>query len=284
EEIDRLRPIQLKSGEVVWRHDLAVQHIINETNWKKPIYFAVTVPQERWERYSEYLEMQGMIRRLVPRKGEFLQSSFLMARNLKDIFEFRGVLTEDGEIDDSVYKSADTRGMFRNFAGAAFQLGQSSYLEGDYADAVYWSELSLKLDPTIFYAKRYLGLYYMRNGEPQKAVDHYVKVLKEEPGNGIYWIMLSSVYEQMGQLPAALYNLQEGSRMAPEERRLFEYGFRIAALLGQRDTARDFVRRWLEAHPDDKQFRKLYDDMDRFLEEEFGIAPEGEGAPAKEEK
>jgi hypothetical protein len=264
-EIENLRPVLLRNRRVARPADLVVNHIIQETNWKQPIYFAVTVPQEHWEPYSNHLEMQGMARRLVPREGKYMMNGYLMKRSFEDIYEFRGVLTAEGEIDDTIYKGKDTRVLFGNFAIAAFQLGQRATADERYEEAVEWAELSLRFDPDLEPAVQFLGIYYMRTGRTQEAVDYYENLLKEEPRNAAFWLMLASVYENMGQLPAALYSLREGSRVAPDERRLFEYGVRIAALLGQRDAAEDFARRWLAKHPDDEMFKSLLRDLDRFL-------------------
>jgi tetratricopeptide (TPR) repeat protein len=265
-EIDNLKPLLLKGNKVAWKSDLAIHHIIQETNWKRPIYFAVTVPQEVWEPYADHLEMQGMVYRLVPREGKFMMNEYLMARNFDDVYEFRGVLTEDHEIDGSVYKNEDTRVLFGNFALAAFRLAQAGVQSKRYDDAVRWTELALSFDPHFEYARDYLGVYYLRSGQPQKAIDYYIGVLREEPRNPMYWIMLSSIYEQMGQLPAALDNLREGSRLVPGERRLFEFGIRIAAMLGQREAVDDFARRWLADHPNDQNFKNLLQDVGRMLE------------------
>jgi hypothetical protein len=266
-EVDNLRPILLRNRRVAKPSDLAVHHIIQETNWKRPIYFAVTVPQEVWEPYTDHLEMQGMVYLLVPREGKYMMNEYLMRRNFEDVFEFRGVLTAEGEIDDSVYKGEDTRVLFGNFAIAAFQLAQKSTAGKRFDEAVRWAELSMKFDPDLAPGRQFLGIYYVRNGQAQKAVDHYTALLEQEPKNAMYWIMLASVYEQMGQLPQSLHSLREGSRQVPDERRLFEYGMRIAALLGQRGVAEDFAMRWLDGHPNDEQFRVLLQDMDRLMRE-----------------
>ena len=196
-----------------------------------------------------------------------LMSEYLMKRNFADIYEFRGVLTGEYEIDESIYKSEDTRVLFGNFAVAAFQLAQKSSLTGRFDEAVEWAELSLKFDPDLEPGLQFIGLYYMRAGRTQEAIEYYQGKLRENPRNANYWIMLASVHEQSGQLPAALHNLREGSKFVPGERRLFEYGVRIAALLDQRDTAEDFARRWLADHPDDQEFRALLRDMDRLMRE-----------------
>jgi tetratricopeptide (TPR) repeat protein len=269
-EIERLRPMVLKDGGVAWRRDLVMQHIIQQTDWRRPIYVAVTVPADIWEPYREYLEMQGMVRRLVPGKKEFRVNEFLMKRNFEHIYLFRGVLDEDWNVDYSVYRSPDTKGMFINFSVAAFQLAQKASARRDYDEAVRWAELSYKLNPDFDFPRRYLGMYYSRAGRFEDALAHYSREIERDPTNGKYWMGLASIYEDAGELESALDVLKRAVRSAPGERDLFGHGFRISAILGRRAEAKEFVRSWVDSHPGDKEFRKLYDNIDHVLDTEFG--------------
>ncbi|MCK4350351.1 MAG: DUF2723 domain-containing protein, partial [Candidatus Krumholzibacteria bacterium] len=158
-EIDMIRPLPLKGGGVAWKRDQAVNHIIQTTKWQRPVYFAATVAQEAWKPYAEYLVMEGMVRRLGPYKGKDMLNPFMISRNFGDIFEFRGVLTEDGERDESVFKDRDTKGMFQNFAIAVSQLAQYYALKGEHIEALPWIELALKFAPEFPWAKAYIGTY-----------------------------------------------------------------------------------------------------------------------------
>ena len=119
-----MQPVALKGGGIAWKHDLMVQHIIREADWKRPVYFATTVPLDTWKPYGRHLEMEGMVRRLVPREGDNLMSEFALQRNFDEIYRFRGILTKDWQTDDSVYKDGKRKGMFINFAVAMAQLAQ----------------------------------------------------------------------------------------------------------------------------------------------------------------
>ena len=280
-EIERLRPIALKGGGVAWKRDLAVQHIIQTTDWKRPVYFATTVPLEIWKPYEQYLEMEGMVRRLVARTGRDMINEFMLQRNFDDIYRFRRVLTKDLQIDDSIYRDRDTRSMFINFAVALAQLAQQKAIEKDYSDAIRRMEIALRLDPTLKAGRVLLGTYLMMAGEDQKAIAHYIEAIREEPTEGEYWVRLARIYEFKEQLPFALQNINEGMRLAPEYRQLYIDGFRVAARMGQGDTAKDYLRQWLGRHPDDDEMRGVFDGADRLLREEFNISPGGEGPDKK---
>ena len=45
----------------------------------------------------------------------------------------------------------------------------------------------------------------------------------------------------------------------------------MAALLGKKEDAVFFVKKWIERHPNDREFVSLYENIDRVLYEEFGL-------------
>ena len=270
-EIERLRPQALRGGGVAWKKDLAVQHIIQETNWGRPVYFAVTVPPESWKPYSDYLQMQGMVRRLVPVKDKYQVSEFLLERNFEEIFLFRGVLTEDLRRDESVYKSGYTDGMFQNFAVAAMELARLNALDKDFEGALKWTEVTAALKPDFEFPDRVLGLYYARTGQVERGIEHYEGLLREDPGKGEYWLGLSRIFEENGEIGRAIEILRQGTTAAPAHRDLFAHGFYVSAKAGRVEDARRFVEMWLARNPSDSEFQQLREDFDLIMYEEFGI-------------
>jgi len=260
-EIDNLRPMRMKDGGIFWRRDQAVRRIITETIWERPVYFAVTVPSEIWEPYREHLEMQGMVRRLVDYRGDHLMDKYTMVRGFEKFFKYRGVLTENGERDDSVYKTGDTRSMFVNYSVAAFQIAQIHARSDQYEKAVKWAELSLKFNQTFEWTRKYMGLYYYRNGQKGKAIEFYKELIEENPYRGEYYTGLITVYQEAGQPLAALEVVDRGINNAPDERDLYVYGFQIASGMGQAENARMYIEKWLRRHPGDRDFRSLLDNF-----------------------
>lgn len=276
-EVDNMHPVRLEDGTIAWRRDLATQHIIRSCIWKRPVYFAVTVPSELWKPYEENLEMEGMVRKIVPYKGDHLLNEFQMARNFDYIYRYRGVLTEDREVDDSVFKNDDTRSMFVNYAVASFQLAQARARDGDYLDASKWAVLSMKFEDSFEWAKKYAGVYFYRSGQLGKAVEHYESLIESNPSNGDYYTGLIAVYHEAGNFNAAINAVDRGIRNAPDERDLYGYGFRIAADMGQAALARSYVAKWLERHPDDAEFSNLDKRFDEIMQETYGLQPDSVG-------
>jgi tetratricopeptide (TPR) repeat protein len=217
-----------------------------------------------------------MVRRLVPREGVDMMSFFMIERNLDDIFLYRGVLTKDWQVDRSVYKDPDTERMFVNFGVAMAQLSQQKAMNNQFEEAVRRIEIALRLDPTLKAAKIMLGTYYLLAGQDEKAIAHYIEMIRQEPEDGEYWLRLARVYEYKNQYPFAIQNINEGIRLAPDTKELYLDGFRIAARMGDAQTAKDYFRQWLQRHPDDQEMRKLLLEADGLLEREFNLKMTGE--------
>jgi tetratricopeptide (TPR) repeat protein len=268
-----MEPVPHKGGGIAWKHDLMVQYIIREADWKRPVYFATTVPLDTWKPYGSHLEMEGMVRRLVLREGDNLISEFTLQRNFDEIYRFRGILTKDWQVDNSVYKDEETRGMFVNFAVAMAQLGQEKAIAKDFDDAIRRMEIALRFDPTLKAANALLGTYYMMNEMDQKAIDHYIRAIRRDPGEGEYWSRLARIYEFKEQPSIALKSIDDGIRYAPEFRQLYIDGFRVAARLGDGGAAKDYIRQWLDRHPEDQEMEGILAGADKLLEDEFGLKP-----------
>ncbi len=271
DEIRRMRPMALKGGGVAWKKDLIIQHIIKEANWKRPIYFAVTVPHEAWKPYSDYLEMQGMARKLVTSQKKYQTNRFMLRRNFEEIFEFRGVIGPDGKRDETSYKSQYTQGMFQNFAVASMELARLSALEKDYEEALKWTELTAQLKPDFDFPDRVLGLYYARTGQVERGIEHYESVLEAEPQRGELWLGLARIYEENGEHDKAIMVLRRGIQASPGHRDLYANGFYSSARANRLPDAKSFIQAWLDRHPGDKEFRSLLDNFDQVIYDEFGV-------------
>ena len=53
-------------GNYLMKNDLAVMDIITHNNWKRPIYFAVTVGGDGFMNFEDYFQLEGLTYRLVP--------------------------------------------------------------------------------------------------------------------------------------------------------------------------------------------------------------------------
>jgi hypothetical protein len=280
-QIAQVRPIELKGGGIAWKNDLMVQHIIQTTDWKRPVYFATTVAPEDWEPYADHLDMQGMVRQLVPFTGKNMKDEYLIERNFSEIFRFRGILTKDWQVDHSLYREKDLDIVLGNYAVALYDLAQLKWKELDYAAAATWTERALEFDPNLKPAKIVLGVFYAMNGEGEKAIDFYTKMVREDPTEVEFWLRLAWVHSLKGDFASALATIDRGIANVPDDSQLYADGFRYASQAGNVEAARGYLERWLEKHPNDQRFRQAYEEAERLLGNEQSASPAGTGGAKK---
>lgn len=109
--------------------DLMVIRIIQQNNWKRPIYFAVTVSSQNKIGLEPYLSMEGMAYRLVKTKGKDQLSVEQSRRNLWEVYTYRGIK------DPKVYKDANTVKLLGNYRAAFLQLAYTYMGKGQFDQA-----------------------------------------------------------------------------------------------------------------------------------------------------
>ncbi|HEY5133193.1 MAG TPA: DUF2723 domain-containing protein [Candidatus Krumholzibacteriaceae bacterium] len=274
-EIARLHPIALKDGGVAWNDDIMVQHIIQTADWKRPVYFATSVAPPKWKPYDQYLETQGLVMRLVPYQGNHMLSVFLMKRYFDDFFRFRGILTKDWQADSSLFKEKELNVTLNNYGVAALELANALGKEKDYAGAAKWTEIALRFAPKIKPASVMLGTYYFMNNQRGDAIEHYRRMIREDPTEPEYWLRLAWIYAY-DKPEVALQTIDGAISAIPDNRQLYVEGFRYGAQLGMPDVAKGYIRRWLERHPEDNEMRGVLKDADSLMRAHPGAASGGD--------
>ncbi|MFA4947768.1 MAG: DUF2723 domain-containing protein [Candidatus Krumholzibacteriia bacterium] len=267
-EIERMRPIGLKDGKVAYNDDIVLQHIIQMAEWKRPIYFATSVAASKWKPYEQYLETQGLVMRLVPRQGSRMLTAFMIRRCFDDLFRFRGILTENGRVDASIYKEKDLNITLNNYGVAAAELSNACGREKDYAGAVRWMEVALNFAPYLKPANVMLGTYYFLNKDRATAIEHYRKMMQLDPAEPEYVLRLAWIYSE-SEPERAIRTIDEALARMPENRQFYIDGFRYAARMGMVDVAKGYIERWLEKHPDDGEMRAAFEDIDSVLQADY---------------
>ncbi|MBI2618517.1 MAG: DUF2723 domain-containing protein [Ignavibacteriales bacterium] len=110
--------------------DIMVYDIIRTSGWERPIYFAMTVSDDGKIGLREYMQLEGLAFKLVPRRGpywETLDSEKMWAHFFTDIerpskepqvgFLWRGLR------DSTTYFDEDVRRLMTNYRQAFFSLG-----------------------------------------------------------------------------------------------------------------------------------------------------------------
>lgn len=104
---------QYRSGSgtvpVIEAHTVMIWWIINQLNWSKPVYFAVTVPNSNQAGLRPYLSMEGMAYRLVREHGPGQFDPNRTMKNLMQTYRYRGINNPD------LYKDPVARRLLGNY-------------------------------------------------------------------------------------------------------------------------------------------------------------------------
>ncbi|MFQ6093501.1 MAG: protein O-mannosyl-transferase family, partial [bacterium] len=110
--------------------DMMVMRIIEQNNWERPIYFAVTVSPENKINLDKYLRMEGLVLRLVREEGMQQLDPDRSHHNLWDLYLYRGVN------DPKVYKDDQTMKLLSNYQASYVYLAQIYMQQGKNEAAV----------------------------------------------------------------------------------------------------------------------------------------------------
>lgn len=262
DQIERLQPMPTKSGWLLVR-DLAVGRMLRDNAWKRPIYFAVTIPPETYAPYREHLEMQGLAYEMVQEKGTNMINEELLEKHLYEKFSWRSLLTDDWKKDESVFLPKHTRHLVQNYAAAFVQLG---FIQQDEPQKALRSfEIAQQISPQMEPVVQLLGRFYFMAGDTQRALDNYNEMIEKYPEKLALLYRIAEIYERIGQIDQAIYSLDKLISRDPGDRQAVLSAFGLSVKANQFQRARNYLVRWLNAHPNDEEVRNQLNELDNAL-------------------
>jgi tetratricopeptide (TPR) repeat protein len=201
DQIDQLRPVRLKNGEVLLIRDIAVRDIIatnsgikltpqqlfspseefakvvlDDYNPEKIIYFAVTVSPGNLDPYRENLLMQGMVYKLIPQKGTEMVDIPTSRYNLFELYDYSSVF------DKKVYKDDNTQKLISNYVAGFASLANAYEVTGDLSKSAEALEFAERFETPLSWRITYhLISLYERIGDLTKAKEKSKKFTELRP-------------------------------------------------------------------------------------------------------
>lgn len=206
-QIEQLRPFWGKDRETgelraIGLKDIAVPDIIAANDWKRPVYFAVTV--EDFMGYYDNLSLEGMVFRLVP---ERMRHQINVEKTYENVFEnyrYDSIVDKDDDwrVVTEVYKPPDTRRLITNYSAGfsrlAFHAMQGHPQDVDEAIRLY--ALALKFGTNYTPALNGLiAIYAARLRQPEKALPYAELLLKAHPEQPESWLRYGGVHMMVGE-------------------------------------------------------------------------------------
>ena len=154
-------------GNNIYKNDLLLLDLIATNKWERPIYFNQTSANTINFNLREYLQMDGMVYRLMPiaakDNGDLGEVNFEEMKKAVDDFQFRGMQTE-GYYDDE-YKKFGAQ-----FRQVYFRLAQEYFERGDKKMAIEtmdkaFEQLPVMNVPYSYYEPYFVQLYHLAEAD-----------------------------------------------------------------------------------------------------------------------
>lgn len=293
--IDRLEPFITPDRRVIYVKDIMVRHILatnagiqlkNEDYFitqeefarrylkgykgERAIYFASTVSHENYEGFKPYLQLEGLVYRVIGDSGDFIFN--LNIEKTKDFFykkyrytgvfepEKQKVLSEiladfnkrknDGEFYDfALQKDENTKRLYSNYAAGLHNLGVVLQQRGDIKGTIDAWRFALLFEPEPAHFFNYnLGLLYAQIGIVDSAERYFSMIDSQDPS---LMMRIGSVYRATGNLNQAITYFRKAINSNP---RLPEAYFGLYASyldIGDKTSAIQILNEWLKINPQD---------------------------------
>ncbi len=143
--VDQLR-MDLSSKSYLGKHELMIMDLLQNNNWKRPIYFAVTVGSDSYLGLQKYLSLEGMAYRVMPMtdgplgRGEYVNTERTYD-NMLHKFKWGGIAENpDIYLDENNLRMTSTlRYMFVRLSDALITEARRAEMQKDFCEALKWA-------------------------------------------------------------------------------------------------------------------------------------------------
>jgi tetratricopeptide (TPR) repeat protein len=171
--------LSLEGKNVIQKFDLALLDLVYTNQWKRPVYFATTVPPNIYAMYGNYMQKTGLAWQIVPMntKGTYLDvNTDKMYENVMNKFRFGGIDKPGLYLDPTVMNmcKAQRQTVFGDLARNLIQEGKidSAKQVLDKCVAVF-PEFNVPYD----YSIGPIAEMYYKVGEKEKAQAIYKRII-----------------------------------------------------------------------------------------------------------
>jgi Tfp pilus assembly protein PilF len=250
-QIDRLMAVRRRDGTVLRIQDQMIQQIIQANEWQRPIFFAVTIPEENRAGLDEHFQMEAMVYRLLPEKRTSVMDMDRTRRNLNEIYRY------DGMGDPTVYKDENTERLLYNLSSAFIGLANEYYNQGQVEQA----EAQLRLVTTVlggdWRPHAFLADILGKRGDYPSALTEVQKAIDAEPGFYVLYRMKGSYAASNGDLEQALTAYERALQLNASSRPVAMELAELYLRTEQMEEAGDLLQVWLSQHPGDANAESL---------------------------
>jgi len=251
EQIDRLMAVRLRDGSILRVQDRMIDEIITTNRWKRPIFFAVTIPDNNRRGLSDYLQMEAMVYRVLPDTGHKALNLDRTRDNLLEVYQYRGMA------DTTVFKSENTNRLLFNLVSAFISMAHELHSQGRTDEAIVQLIKATEVISGDWRPHAYLADLFVRSEDYVSAENHLFRALRYNPEFFILHRMLGSTYARMGELNKGMVSYQKAYQLNSESRPVVMELAEIYRNLEMTDEAGGLLSEWLSRHSEDQAARQL---------------------------
>jgi len=294
----KLEAQMLPDKTVLWIRDMAVWHIIEQNRWRRPIYFAVTIPPDYISDYDPYFNMKGLVYRLTPKRSPDGRSKIdadAIMTNLTENYDMAGIwkpytpqskvkprLGEDLPFvrDDSFYKDFNTAHLTRNYPAALCRVAYARLTSGEQDKGILALRLAFELDPTFPFLVDLIPTAFIQSHHVDEALkigSYYLDHLSDPRGLAVDMgrSLLSFGYPDKAE--AWTNTLLEHD---PDERAYVRMKVRVLWEAGRKEQAIDVLQSFIQRTGDSESQGDLEEMKKHLNDEPTSVPAEGDSSAA----
>ncbi len=161
--------VSLKGKQYIGKHEMVILDMLANSQWKRPICYAVTVGSENYLNLNKYFSLEGLAYHIVPQEfgANGGINTEVMYDNMMNKFKWGGIDNPKVYLDENILRMCKTfRFMFGRLATALIQEGKND-------KALKILDKCMKVIPPATVSNDYSSLSlaecYYRLGQKQKA-------------------------------------------------------------------------------------------------------------------
>jgi len=252
-------------GQAIRVQDWMILNIIASNQFRKPIYFAVTVSPENMINLDDYLRMDGLCVKLVTYPGEQISPSKLK-KNLFETFQYRNLNNPD------VYYNDDIKGLLSNYRAAFLRLAGYFHQEKMNPEMIeIFDKMEEKLPEKLIPIndKRInlsIGKMYLDGGRPEEFEQRLTNYFNEPDNSPEEKIEYAQLFYQF------LNNYKKSEEIAlqiveenPNYSRAYYWLFNLYAGEKEYQKGLELSKQLLLINPNDMQAKVRLEQFEKFV-------------------